>query len=67
MINCFFSVPKTVCANTLQRLGVENDVELLLRRVGIKRFLYKHVPSYVELTYEFWSSLNFEEIEGSDE
>ena len=67
MINCHFSIHKILCPNVLQRLGIDNDVELLLRRVGILRYVFKHVPTYAELTYEFWSSLQFHPINGGEE
>ena len=62
MINCEFSIPKTLCSNVVQRLGVENDVELLLDRLGIYQFVTNHVPTYAELTYEFWSSVQFHSV-----
>ena len=53
------SVHKVLCRPTTLTLGIAEDVELHLDRIGVHRFLKKHIPSYAELIYEFYSSVNF--------
>ena len=53
------SVHKVLCRPTTLTLGIAEDVEFYLDGIGVHRFLKKHIPSYAELIYEFYSSVNF--------
>ena len=48
-----------ICTNTLQTLGIFDDVKLLYDQIGIWDFLTQPFPTYIPLTYEFLSTLNF--------